>query len=74
VSKPVLPGEDYLLQMTIPITFFHNAMAYAILRHNGVDVRKIDFLGPINPGRRLIGLWRPQRLGCLQPHSMRRVT
>jgi len=23
-------------------------MAYAILRHNGVDVGKIDFLGPIN--------------------------
>jgi uncharacterized protein len=41
-------GEDYLLQMTIPNTFFHLAMAYAILRHNGVDVGKMDFLGPIN--------------------------
>ena len=41
-------GEDYLLQMTIPNTFFHIAMAYAILRHNGVDVGKMDFLGPIN--------------------------
>jgi hypothetical protein len=37
----------YLLQMTIPNTFFHIAMAYAILRHNGVDVGKMDFLGPI---------------------------
>jgi uncharacterized protein len=44
----VLGGEDYLLQMTIPNTFFHMAMAYAILRHNGVDVGKMDFLGPIN--------------------------
>jgi uncharacterized protein len=44
----VLGGEDYLLQMTIPNTFFHIAMAYAILRHNGVDVGKMDFLGPIN--------------------------
>jgi len=44
----VIGGEDYLLQMTIPNTFFHIATAYAILRHNGVDVRKMDFLGPIN--------------------------
>jgi hypothetical protein len=41
-------GEDYLLQMIIPNTFFHVAMAYAILRHNGVDVGKMDFLGPVN--------------------------
>jgi uncharacterized protein len=44
----IIGGEDYLLQMTIPNTFFHVAMAYAILRHNGVDVGKMDFLGPIN--------------------------
>jgi Domain of unknown function (DUF1993) len=31
----VMGGEDYLLQMTIPNTLFHVAMAYAILRHNG---------------------------------------
>lgn len=41
-------GEDYLLQMTIPNTFFHISMAYAILRHNGVELGKMDFLGPIN--------------------------
>jgi uncharacterized protein len=44
----VIGGEDYLLQMTIPNTFFHIAMAYAILRHNGVDVGKMDFPGPID--------------------------
>jgi len=44
----VIGGKDYLLQMTIPNIFFHIAMAYAILRHNGVDVGKMDFLGPIN--------------------------
>src|SRR5690349_15259114 len=43
----IIGGEDYLLQMTIPNTYFHLAMAYAILRHNGVDVGKMDFLGPI---------------------------
>ena len=41
-------GEDYLLQVVVPNTFFHIAMAYAILRHNGVDVGKRDFLGPMN--------------------------
>lgn len=44
----VIGGEDYLLQMTIPNVFFHLAMAYAILRNYGVDVGKMDFLGPIN--------------------------
>ena len=44
----IIGGEDYLLQMTIPNTFFHIARAYAILRHNGVDVGKMDFLSPIN--------------------------
>jgi uncharacterized protein len=44
----VIGGDDYLLQVTVPNTYFHIAMAYAILRHNGVDVGKMDFLGPIN--------------------------
>ncbi len=44
----VIGGEDYLLQIAVPNTFFHLAMAYAILRHNGVDLGKKDFLGPIN--------------------------
>ena len=44
----VIGGKDYLLQMTIPNTYFHITMAYAILRHNGVDVGKMDFLGSIN--------------------------
>ena len=44
----IMGGKDYLLQMTIPNVFFHIAMAYAILRHNGVDVGKMDFLGPID--------------------------
>jgi hypothetical protein len=44
----VIGGEDYLLQMTIPNVYFHIAMAYAILRNGGVDVGKMDFLGPIN--------------------------
>ena len=44
----VLGGEDYLLQMTIPNVYFHVVIAYAILRHNGVDIGKMGFLGPIH--------------------------
>ncbi|MCC2657537.1 MAG: hypothetical protein K0Q76_2645 [Panacagrimonas sp.] len=43
----VMVGPDYLLQMTIPSVYFHLCMAYAILRHNGVDVGKMDYLGPL---------------------------
>lgn len=48
VPGKVIGGEDYLLQVSIPNIYFHIAMAYAILRHNGVDVGKQDFLGPMN--------------------------
>jgi uncharacterized protein len=44
----VIGGEDYLLQMILPNTYFHLSTAYAILRHNGVDVGKMDFLLPVN--------------------------
>jgi uncharacterized protein len=53
VRLPWAPGktladDDYLIQITIPNTYFHLTMAYAILRHNGVDIGKMDFLGPIH--------------------------
>jgi hypothetical protein len=48
VPGKVLHGEDYLVQMTIPNVYFHISMAYAVLRQAGVDVGKMDFLGPIN--------------------------
>lgn len=42
-----MQGEDYLKHWAIPNVFFHVTTAYAILRHNGVDVGKGDFLlGP----------------------------
>ncbi len=43
----VLAGEDYLIQIVIPNVYFHLTTIYAILRHNGVDLGKQDFLGPI---------------------------
>jgi hypothetical protein len=38
-------GQDYLLNFAIPNLFFHVTAAYAILRHNGVEIGKADFLG-----------------------------
>ena len=38
-------GQDYLLNFVLPNFYFHLSMAYAILRHNGVPLGKMDFLG-----------------------------
>jgi hypothetical protein len=40
-----LTGEDYLLHAAIPNFMFHVTTAYDILRHNGVPVGKMDFIG-----------------------------
>lgn len=40
-------GKDYFLQHALPNFFFHVTHAYAILRHNGVNLGKRDFLGAI---------------------------
>jgi hypothetical protein len=37
-------GIDYLNTWALPNFYFHITMAYAILRHNGVDLGKRDFL------------------------------
>jgi hypothetical protein len=38
-------GLDYLQTWAIPNVFFHVTTTYAILRHNGVEIGKRDFLG-----------------------------
>lgn len=38
-------GTSYLLTFVMPNFFFHVTTAYAILRHKGVPVGKMDFLG-----------------------------
>lgn len=38
-------GETYLVHYALPQFFFHATTAYAILRHNGVEVGKRDFIG-----------------------------
>jgi uncharacterized protein len=38
-------GQAYLLHYGLPQFFFHVTTAYALLRHNGVEVGKMDFMG-----------------------------
>ena len=38
-------GQPYLLYFVLPNLYFHTAMTYAILRKNGVEVGKMDYLG-----------------------------
>jgi hypothetical protein len=42
-----LSGEEFLLQHVLPNFYFHLTTTYAILRHNGVEVGKKDYLGPM---------------------------
>lgn len=39
-------GLDYLVNFGTPNVYFHVSMVYALLRHNGLDIGKRDFLGP----------------------------
>ncbi|WP_025917609.1 DUF1993 family protein [Herminiimonas sp. CN] len=40
-----LSGQAYLLHYGLPQFFFHVTTAYAILRHNGVEIGKKDYMG-----------------------------
>lgn len=44
-TEYMFKGQPYLLQYAIPNFFFHVTTAYAILRHNGVELGKADFQG-----------------------------
>jgi hypothetical protein len=53
VSQPrwegkVMTGADYFVEHAVPNFFFHLSHTYAILRHNGVNLGKRDYLGPIS--------------------------
>jgi hypothetical protein len=52
VSQPrwdgqFLTGQEFFVQHAVPNFYFHMTTAYSILRHNGVDVGKKDYLGPM---------------------------
>lgn len=38
-------GKAYLLNFVLPNFYFHLSIAYGLLRHNGVELGKLDFLG-----------------------------
>ncbi len=40
-------GQSYLLGFVLPNIYFHMTTAYNLLRHNGLDLGKRDFLGEI---------------------------
>lgn len=37
-------GEDYLLHFALPNFYFHCTTAYGILRHNGLEIGKRDYM------------------------------
>ena len=41
-------GQAYLLEFVLPNFYFHSTTTYAILRHNGIELGKGDFLGPLS--------------------------
>lgn len=49
-GNPVkIKGQPYLVHFALPNFFFHATAAYAILRNNGVELGKRDFMGQV-PG------------------------
>lgn len=44
-ESTVVKGRAYLLEQAMPNFYFHLTTAFAILRHNGVEIGKKDFLG-----------------------------
>ena len=45
VEEKKLTVEDYALKYGMPKFLFHVTTAYNILRHNGVEIGKKDFMG-----------------------------
>jgi uncharacterized protein len=51
VTRPGTPkerrfeGQGYLLSYGLPQFFFHVTTAYALLRHNGIEIGKRDYMG-----------------------------
>ena len=41
-----MKAQDYLINVAIVHFYFHCTTAYALLRHNGLNIGKRDFFGP----------------------------
>lgn len=44
-----MPGEQYYCVYSLPQFYFHLTTAYNILRHNGVEIGKLDFMAAAQP-------------------------
>ncbi|NCT68646.1 MAG: DUF1993 domain-containing protein [Rhodanobacteraceae bacterium] len=44
-KERTLDGQSYLLHYGLPQFFFHVTTVYALLRHNGVEIGKRDYMG-----------------------------
>ena len=44
-KERAIGGQAYLLHYGLPQFFFHVTTTYALLRHNGVEIGKKDFMG-----------------------------
>lgn len=42
-----MSGHDYFMEHVVPNFFFHATHVYALLRHNGVNLGKKDYLGQL---------------------------
>jgi hypothetical protein len=42
-----LKGQQFLIHFTLPNFYFHITTAYDILRHNGVEIGKRDYMGSV---------------------------
>jgi uncharacterized protein len=47
-ASQFMTGADYVVQFALPNYYFHLITAYGILRHSGVQLGKMDFIGPVN--------------------------
>ena len=52
IELPFAPGKwvggtDYVYELTLPNFYFHITLAYEILRHNGVEIGKMAFIGSL---------------------------
>jgi hypothetical protein len=41
------PGSVYLTAFVLPNFYFHVTTAYGLLRHKGIQIGKMDFLGGV---------------------------
>lgn len=47
-----MSGQDYFLKFALPNFYFHVTTAYALLRHKGVQIGKMDYLGELGDSKK----------------------